>query len=852
MNRDIDTILLTLKKWNLPQSIRLGELPLEKKYGDYISFHTYNFLDITHLPPCANIVEAYKELQRQREACIFSENKFYSTEIRVLQSLTLFGKKTDFWDNEHVSLSITMIQRHKLCTRSFEDIISEIEKNFGDYKKNIAIYFSLDFCDIVLFSSCIPFSVLQETLWELTVGESNILKDTITFPCIEYSALVESLQGQKSITGQDDKVSYAIDLHIHSSKALDQVVSGLREKNIEFIVSKISGRFDIRITTQEINFNQYIDLTKIIDDNSICDFQPSFGGYEITPLIKQCGEEYSSGTAIESGNYSYYKMLLVLRQHYEKYINEIREHDDTMTKTMLLKYSEIYRALCSLSKSTFSDEFVLSVFPALMEFEKIIKFYLSKIKEWKTSKRPPQDVSQNINTIKERLYSLQDDFFRAINMVMQCTMHGEKQFIQAPSLELTLFDIPPKLLVFYSSAVYSIVKKLNDGHRSFSFLISPDFRNDIHVKPISGRTQYPQKRDGHYISSHPNKLSIIYLDEEKIYNPNRLLALLCHEVAHYVGDASRKRKERAKSIFNSIAMYLLCTMTSLSIDYVRKEDIDALAEELGALILNRYEISHPDSQKYLITDLSRFLNDEQAIHSAFSDPKFKTELRASFCEIIYEIKYDEDVHSFNIFLDRLSYTYTSDYITKLIGDEKTRHAGVELLAGQIVHKLEDSVYEAFQSEDEKQAVHLGKFSEILLQSYSEAYADLRMIELLGERDFSFYYEIAEAYLDSDNEVQKELRFNSIRGMKIFGEGQLPDKLKYSPYVDVDEGYYLDYAESKLIEYLSECHMEKYMNENVLERYKVFQSEDLFELFNSLNLIQNSFEDEVLSDHCSVD
>ena len=101
-----DVRIMTLKRWDFPQTARLfpktGEGPAAD--GDYISYNTHHFI---HIEECDNekeppirrahcSLESLREKQRKKQY-----TKQCNTEtacIHTVQSITLLGEKGNFWD----------------------------------------------------------------------------------------------------------------------------------------------------------------------------------------------------------------------------------------------------------------------------------------------------------------------------------------------------------------------------------------------------------------------------------------------------------------------------------------------------------------------------------------------------------------------------------------------------------------------------------------------------------------------------------------------------------------------------------------------------------------------------------
>ena len=87
-------------------------------------------------------------------------------------------------------------------------------------------------------------------------------------------------------------------------------------------------------------------------------------------------------------------------------------------------------------------------------------------------------------------------------------MHSDRQFIQAPSFSPVFFDVPPKLLAFYTSMANNIVKINKDtkDESNYSFIFRPNFSKNISVSIYS-----------HPLTPPTDRLLMIRINEKSLY-----------------------------------------------------------------------------------------------------------------------------------------------------------------------------------------------------------------------------------------------------------------------------------------------------------------------------------------------
>ena len=140
---------LTLKNWDVPQTFALSEIGTDKilEYGQFVSFQSHHFIDVKL---CNDIKSVYKTIQEYREG----QHTANRPGIHLVQTMTLVGKKSDFWNGDFGLVYFTFIQLADFSGWSYKGISEKIEQVIKDVgvKGSWAVYCSYDFCDLVLFA----------------------------------------------------------------------------------------------------------------------------------------------------------------------------------------------------------------------------------------------------------------------------------------------------------------------------------------------------------------------------------------------------------------------------------------------------------------------------------------------------------------------------------------------------------------------------------------------------------------------------------------------------------------------------------------------------------------------------
>lgn len=753
-----DVRILTFKRWNLPQTSSITDLAqTEIQCGDYVSFQNYHFIDVSKVETESGDVQlarAYEkvqeirsehhQLQRKKQGVQGAEEVAPDApDMYIQQCMVLLGSSETFWKEKTQQLLITMLQvaDSSLDLDQLEENIGEIFSNHDVSEHQWALYYSLDFCDLVIFTRDIPFQTYHDILWDISpIHKSNLscVRDTITVFAIEYTYLKKEFSAALKREGKpvaikdgDEKFSVSLSLSVQAVSTWNKLCKVLEAFPVK--IFRTYGRFDVCVLAEDVTFPQMLDIICAVDQLCLGEVNLVFGGYEVAifdPWPKQ-SPLLGTDALIDLRLFQATKSALdCLYSQYSDALDHINERNWGYA-------AELKRSLLALLKNGFADEFAISV---LLSFAEYLRF-----------------VTQNADRIQRSLtdgdsgnlfYIFQRKYFQALNMLMHCTMHSEKQFIQAPSLNATLCDIPPKLLACYAGLAYLITDLLNDEKDTvYSFQIVPDFQPEIYVKQIS------------FVDNCKSKISIIYLNERLFYNPTDLIAVMCHEIAHYVGNKPRKREERAKLIFSSIGVFLLFNAVPFLED--ESDLVDMLGNAFGEELFDYYVQvcrEHGDGNPYFLDDVRKFIEEHELLLTIGEMPSFLLRLQRRWQSVMcsYDVR---------PLLEKMDYTLYSTYLSGLYEEELYQTAGVEILSRNIIFKLQKMFRDWICDINADQYKRYRNYYMSVIGAFRESYSDLRMVQLLHIEDDRKYEEIlsrnSEYRLKGRKDFQSCLRHDAV-------------------------------------------------------------------------------------------
>ena len=808
-----DVRIMTLKRWDFPQTTRLFSKAGEglAADGDYISYNTHHFI---HIEECTNekeppICRAYDSLESMREK---QREKQYTKQcntemacIHTVQSIILLGEKEDFWDEPGDVLYISFLQLTNAATVTLQ----ELQRNINSIIKHHApgaswaLYQSLDFCDFVLFTKGLSYGDCNRIMWDLAIFRSekfSILRDTFTIYGFRREFLKDAfLKIDQGTSPQwKDRASLSIQLSVQSYDVWRKFEDRLKEGHINYSAARTSGRYDIRLVMYDLPGNQILQLLYVLDRMAEESADRAFGGYEISL------ESPLNDTGVRNSANAYQDREL--EQAMTDVLDELCVLCAGADPESADYVDETKRSLKGLLKNGFSEEFVLSVLSTFLAFLQIT----IDIQEYRDRMELKEDEEQRLKKSQEKMTR---QYFNALNILALCTMHSERQFVQAPAFNAGYFDVPPKLLAFYSAVAQEVLDALRgEGEPYYHFLFIPNYQRDINVRPME-----LEMREN--LSQH---LAVAHLHESYFYDPVLTIKLFCHEAAHYL--SNRHRKERALYIFRVVSFLLLAnTPLGGGLQETKNNSVLAvMADALADFLLEKFEEQTPHFTRdipYHLEDVSDFL-DSNAYGVVFFMDRVETEcicnrwkealLKKEKCEC-------EEFH--DILRTSLKYIQTtlqSDYLVKVFEQDPKAEYVYEVFSRNIA-------YCASFPNISLPNVEFNLLCENIIQAFSEAYADLRMSELMGEEFMWHDYVDMFSRVDVDNDYQKALRHNSVLAVMAANAGW-----EYMIPQEGEEGDILifSYVVEQIQQYLKLCHEEPSHADFVVQILRDFKGNDV--------------------------
>ncbi len=131
------------------------------------------------------------------------------------------------------------------------------------------------------------------------------------------------------------------------------------------------------------------------------------------------------------------------------------------------------------------------------------------------------------------------DFLMAFCLYSQSTNLSDRHTAQTMGFNSKIYDIPVKLNAFYNAYIYKIKTILNNrNYVQYDFIAVPGMKDFLKVNELYKDVSESQR------------LIKVEIPEYSFYDVRKMMIILAHETAHYVGRDIRNRTDRMKRVIS--------------------------------------------------------------------------------------------------------------------------------------------------------------------------------------------------------------------------------------------------------------------------------------------------------------
>ena len=783
MSRAIDVRQLRLSKWILPKTDSISSLQLHNQAGLSASYFDVVEVLETKDDPIPSSNQASGNLFHTRHGIYLYAAAGGAGDRRRIRN---------FWKQQAESLEPLYICMVRLTDEDLppEKLRSHIDWAFNDQvgipRSKLLCYYSLDFCDIVLFVRGVQFSqyLAAVDILNFRVQEPGIriVRDSISIYAVQPGVLTDS-SSLEALTFDGNPVNFTLRLGVLDFTCLKEFYRNVQQKlfsdgtDPDVHCEMSLGRSDFTLYAHNKDYLWIVNLCRVLDQftsdesSGFLTFDISVGAdYETMADKIQCAG-FPAETSVRS---VMYKQALSLNSKCVKCQDFLKKL--SIGSSYL---SEIQFALTDLLKDGFAQDLVLSIYES---FCHLIEYIINLCQNKEERSLSEAERRSTIQTLLEA-YAV------SLATIVNCTMHSDREFIQVPSFNLFLQSVPPKLLAFYTATANQIAKNLtvqDQKDARFTFLFLPSYKDGINVNSLMPLHEVD------------NRILTVSVQEKLLTTPDRLLPLIGHEIAHYAGHETRERQLRNTCYLDSLLAYeldlsIFPASSDSKTDRLSSDLCAQFAQGLQEAIITQCGLKFQDH--HFAALLESVLNSKYLLN--FLDNDAVMQQATNYWVNTLEQQWNNGGGYFaRKWIERLDmYTQTS-YLSELAGgSKKNRRECLRIICEWCYRQIRTSF------EDLSEYEELSVWYDWLKCAYREGYSDIVMLSLLGLTDAKEYRRIMRENLQPDEDIEyNKLRSSAVAA--VLGENN-------SDWLELDIGapIFQRCALQQLTEYLQKCRVQ---------------------------------------------
>lgn len=144
------------------------------------------------------------------------------------------------------------------------------------------------------------------------------------------------------------------------------------------------------------------------------------------------------------------------------------------------------------------------------------------------------------------------EFFSNISILIDSMNHSNRQFVQVPSFHSVSFEIPPKLMAYYTAMAHRLVEVFYDDASLYGLTIAPKFVKELEVCSIA----LPEAVES-------NEFISMSVGEDSLYTLRLTTETMAHEISHFVGHKGRCREKRKECVIRCAVQKTLADLLAL-------------------------------------------------------------------------------------------------------------------------------------------------------------------------------------------------------------------------------------------------------------------------------------------------
>ena len=635
-----------------------------------------------------------------------------------------------FWENAERSFLFMTMVNLSLCANLKEEMLRIRRILDRAHRNQYLLYLTYDYSEILIFFKGDSFQEYSSLVMEVGFGESSsYILDTITVCCFNRS---------DSNRKHDEALKICVQMGI---KAYKEATEYLSKNNIEpDQVSWLLGRNDIAFVIDTDGIKLIQSFNKYRKEVS-----PAFSWLSTVNFIILIPKDPAVEAAL-AGKDKELCMKVIL----EKRIQSVCEKYEQICEAMNIRkdavfirmLGEIWGLVRNVQDSQLAQDLVVCILPELDDFLS----YLERVLE----------TGQPKGCHAGSLYNCINAFYINMLALISSTVHSNQEFVQIPHSALPGFEMPPKVMAYYGLIVREIIRAFQDEKNLYGVMLSPKLVDELEVDSLAIKELHTKAlEDQKAQEEQRDQLLSVNIGESLLYDMRDTITTLGHEMAHFVGEYTRKREIRRQKI-------LACYVYKL---------LNLLCEQFAQMLPTANNDTYTPNAEHFVV-VARQISSRIVVESPCNRPLLR-HLSPQIENLVGTVLYNEDYLK-QIYTEVIHPTFEDiareEFFEKqLCGKTGKNHTSNDFANVYVDGRMRPLFMEACRRCHEYWPIYTDKveFKEYVGYLFSESYADLAMVMLF------------------DMKVKDYIRVfaRGMRGMKYPGE-EVEDATELTRFIAV--------------------------------------------------------------------
>ncbi len=513
-------------------------------YYDMIQVHSVDLKDAekrTAVLKCgyAKMQELLKPMKLDSPDDIF-QSQHIILAFRKLNNEGDRRRVLDFWGKHNPKNDLFFVT---MVNVGIDGDLDKVEERINALfcNENYLLYRTLEYNEMIIFSQTESFKKHSDLVMRLNyeVAEHQQAKiiDTITI-----CGFQKELQEFAIFKGEQEKLDFQLRFGVSDYKAVNDLLArcGVQEESVRWVL----GRNDVAVFLKDSNLSTLRRIYRTYKDDEIdrtnnkenkepvrflltAELFISNATSEDAKIFNRNGWKGGERDVVKATEKMLVTQMKKTRDDIQSFSNVVGIELSALCLRML---NDLRMQIISLQRNQLADDLAICLLPQFQSCFDYLNHMFDRLRPLLMS--DDRQLYHLFNHVKFR--RLLNAFYFSMASLINSTVHGSRQFIQVPHCGVTAFEMPPKVMACYTIIAEKIIDMLReDTVTVYGVMLSPKMVNELDVESYTALNE-----------DKPNQMLSISISEQMLYDPARTVAILGHEMAHFVGEAVRMRAVR--------------------------------------------------------------------------------------------------------------------------------------------------------------------------------------------------------------------------------------------------------------------------------------------------------------------